>query len=82
MAITEAKPVVDAHSGVSRYVIGVYFGPAELLYLRLSDTEFLVLPTHELSRRRLVFVDAPSSSHWPFKNTFAAMNRDAMAAPA
>lgn len=76
VALAEARRVADdgVTPGVPRYVLGSYRGPAEFLYLRLSDEDYLLVPAHVLERRRVVFRDADDSPQRQFKNSFAALS--------
>jgi hypothetical protein len=63
--------------GAARYRLASYRGPAEFLYFRLTEEDYLLVPAHLLERGRLVFQDAEDSPQWPFKNSFAALDTPA-----
>lgn len=53
-------------------------GSIDLIYYRLDDTDYLLLPRQLLPPTGALFLDAPSSRYWPFKNSFDAINRAAL----
>jgi hypothetical protein len=47
--------------------------PADFVYYRLNDAEYLVVPHHQVPRGATTFLDTDSSSYRPYRNTFAAV---------
>lgn len=75
VALADARRLAERGEDpdAARYLLGVYRGPAEFLYLRLTDEEYLLMPARLLDQRRVVFHDTADSPHRPFKNSFAAL---------
>ena len=79
VALAAARRVAEdpGVAGAARYRLAPYRGPAEFLYFRLSEEDYLLVPAHLLERGRLVFQDADDSPQRPFKNSFAALDTPA-----
>jgi hypothetical protein len=58
--------------GTSAYRLHRYRGPAEFIYYRLADADYLFLPKSVLPAEGALFLDVPASAYRPFKNTFEA----------
>jgi hypothetical protein len=80
VALRSARPVPDVSqaSPAPEYRLAAYRGDAEYVYYRLTRTEYLLMPAHHLRSREVRFVDTSASRYFPFKNTFAAIEAEAV----
>jgi len=74
VAIREGKAVHNRDTSTKAYALAAYKGPAEFLYVRLTDDEYLFLPSGAASSRILVHGDEgrPEAS----RNSFTALLMD------
>lgn len=74
VAIREAtRSVRHEHGNGVVYTLTRAGAAAELIYYRLAEDDYLLLPASELPRRGASFVDDPASRYYSFKNTFDAL---------
>jgi hypothetical protein len=58
----------------AEYVLTPYRGPADFIYYRLSDDDFLLVPRREVPASGTSFVDGPSSRYQPYRNSFDVLH--------
>lgn len=76
IALRSARP--SSVSTVPEYRLATYRGAADFVYYRLADGEYLLMPSDHLRAGEARFVDASGSRYGEFKNTFAALEADAV----
>jgi hypothetical protein len=65
-----ARPTPRATRDTTEYVLTPYRGPADFIYYRLSDDDFLMVPRREVPASGTSFVDGPVSRYQPYRNSF------------
>ena len=70
---------VSPRSGTSltEYVLSPYRGPADLIYYKLSEDDFLLVPRHDVPTSGTSFVDGPSSRYYRYRNSFGVLAQNA-----
>lgn len=62
-----------SEAGTTEYVLTPYRGTADLIFYRLSDDDFLLVPRHDVPTSGTSFVDGPSSRYQAYRNSFDAL---------
>ena len=76
VAIREGKAVHNRDTSTKAYALAAYKGPAEFLYVRLTDDEYLFLPSGAASSRILVHGEGARLEAGGSRNSFAALLMD------
>ena len=71
VAIREGKAVHSRDTATRAYALAAYKGPAEFLYVRLTDEEYLFLPSGAASSRILVHSEGGGLEAGGSRNSFA-----------
>lgn len=64
------------------YALAPYRGDAALVYVRLSETDFLLVPARLLPRAGTTFLDTPASKYRRFRNSVVALDARLRRTPA
>ena len=64
-------------ASLTEYVLTPYHGPADLIYYKLSDDDFLLVRRHDVPTGGTSFVDGPSSRYHPYRNSFGVLAQNA-----
>jgi hypothetical protein len=68
------RVVPDRRVDGSAFVLTHADRQVDYIYYKLSDEEYLLMPTDVLPSRRTTYLDTPASRFQPFKNNFAAFS--------
>lgn len=75
IVLRSARPCGDARrSTAPEYRLAAYSGVADLVYYRLVDDDYLLMPAQHLLTGEVRFVDAAGARYFECKNTFAALD--------
>lgn len=64
-------------AGLTEYVLTPYRGPADLIYYKLSEDDFLLVPRTDVPSGGTSFVDGPLSRYHSYRNSFGVLARNA-----
>ncbi|MQA28373.1 MAG: hypothetical protein GEU82_00840 [Luteitalea sp.] len=74
VAIKNARAIPSSkRSAATSYVLTSSVAPADFIYYRLDDGEYLVVPHNLVPRAGTTFIDTTASRFRPYRNTFAVV---------
>ena len=77
LVFLKAARVSQRSGSLTEYVLTPYRGPADLIYYRLSEHDFLLVPRDHVPIGGTSFVDGPSSRYHLYRNSFGVLARNA-----